>query len=75
MDAAITNPTGRKFPSMTTADLKCAVVDYQMGINPNQKYMTNEDVAAKIEAMTTEVLRREAGLSLTLHEVFARARA
>lgn len=71
MDVALTNPTGRKFPSMTTADLKCAVVDYQMGINPNQKYMTVEQVEEKIAAMTLEVLRREAGLSRTMHEILA----
>ena len=69
MDVALTNPTGRKFPSMTTVDLKCAVVDYQMGINPNQKYMTEEQVSEKIAAMVKEVRRRKAGLSKTLHEV------
>lgn len=72
MDTAITNPTGRKFPSMTTVDLKCAVVDFQMGIDPNQKYMTAEQVTAKIGAMVEEVLRREAGSSRTLHEVLGR---
>jgi hypothetical protein len=72
MDAALTNPTSRKYPSMTTVDLKCAVVDYQMGLNPNAKYMTAGQIADKIADMTHEVLRREAGLSKTLHEVLAR---
>jgi hypothetical protein len=69
MDAALTNPTGRKFPGFTTDDLKCAVVDYQMGINPNQKYMTKEQIEGKIAAMVEEVRRREAGISKTLHQV------
>lgn len=72
MDAALTNPTGRKFPSMTTSELKIAVVDYQLGLKPNQEYMTAEQVADTIARMTTEVLRREAGLSKTLHEVLGR---
>lgn len=71
MDVTI-NPTSRKFPSLTTVDLKCAVVDYQMGINPNQKYMTADQVAEKIAAMVEEVRRREAGLSKTLHQVMGR---
>jgi hypothetical protein len=72
MDAALINPTGRKFPSMTTQDLKVAVVDYQMGLNPNAKYMTEAQIAEKIAAMVEEVRRREAGLSKTLHEVLGR---
>ena len=72
MDSALTNHTGRKFPSMTTAQLKCAVVDYQLGVNPNQKYMTSDQVAEKVAAMVEEVKRREAGLSLTMHQVFGR---
>lgn len=72
MDSALTNPTGRKYPSMTTVDLKCAVVDYQMGINPNQNYMTAEQIADKIADMTNEVIRREAGLSKTMHEIMGR---
>jgi hypothetical protein len=72
MDAALTNPTGRKFPSMTTVDLKCAVVDFQMGIDPNQKYMTVQQVEEKIAAMVEEVRRREAGISKTLHQVLGR---
>lgn len=73
MDVTI-NPTRRKFPSYTTVDLKCGVVDYQMGLNPNQKYMSREQVEAKIAEMVEEVRRRETGESLTLNEVFARAR-
>lgn len=72
MDVALTNPTGRKFPSYTTEDLKIAVVDYQMGINPNQKYMTAEQVAAQIAAMVEEVRRRDAGLSRTMYQVLGR---
>ena len=72
MDAALINPTGRKFPAMTTTDLKVAVVDYQMGLNPNAKYMTKEQIESKIADMVDEVRRREAGLSKTLHEVLAR---
>lgn len=72
MDAALINPTGRKFPSLTTEGLKCAVIDYQMGIDPNQKYMTREQVEDKIAAMVEEVRRREAGLSKTLHQVLGR---
>ena len=72
MDTALTNPTGRKYPSMTTIDLKCAVVDYQMGINPNARYMTAEQIADKITKMTNEIRRREAGLSKTIHEIVGR---
>lgn len=61
MDAARST---RKYPSMTTDDLKVAVVDYQMGLNPNAKYMTAEQVSAKIADMVEEVKRREAGLSV-----------
>lgn len=72
MDSALINPTGRKYPSFTTADLKCAVVDYQMGLNPNAKHMTAEQIAEKIADMTNEVIRREAGISRTMHQIFAR---
>lgn len=72
MDVALKNPTGRKFAGYSTLDLKCAVVDFQMGLDPNQKYMTAEQVAAQIAAMTLEVARREAGLSKTIHELMGR---
>lgn len=71
MDSALNNPTKRRYPSMTTVDLKCAVVDYQMGINPNQEYMTAEQVVAKIADMVNEVRRRESGESKTLHEILS----
>lgn len=48
----------RKFPGATTAALKIAVMDYQMGIHP-----CGEPAPGHVEAMVTEVLRREAGLS------------
>lgn len=61
MDAARST---RKYPSMTINDLKVAVVDYQMGINPNAIYMTAEQISAKITDMVEEVKRREAGISV-----------
>ena len=64
MDAALINPTGRKFPGFTTQELKIAVVDSQLGL----RVIDAERVAMMIE----EVRRREAGLSKTLHEVLAR---
>jgi hypothetical protein len=72
MDVSLTNPTGRKFPSMTTDDLKIAVVDLQFGLNPNCQYMTAVQIADKIGAMKEEVWRRSAGLSKTLHQILNR---
>lgn len=58
-----TGRQNRKYPGLTTEELKIGVVDYQMGLNPNAKYMTEEQIAAKIADMTEEVRKREAGLS------------
>jgi hypothetical protein len=55
MDAALKNPTGRKYPGYTTAQLKAFIAEGNA--NP---------------VMIEEVRRREAGESLTLHEVLAR---
>lgn len=68
MDAALTNPTGRKFPSYTTDELKIAVVDYQMGLSHPASGMTE----AKARDMIEEVRRRQSGQSRTLHQVFGR---
>ncbi len=57
MDSAVTNPTGRKYPGYTTAQLKSFIADGKG--NP---------------VMVDEVRRRDAGESLTLHEIFERNR-
>jgi hypothetical protein len=70
MDNAIgLNPTGRKFPSYTTAQLRAFVAE------------TNEDRAARYlppvsaesrAAMELEIARRESGESRTLHQILNR---
>jgi hypothetical protein len=54
-----TGRANRKFPGHTTAELKIAVMDYQLGIHPAGKAREGH-----VEAMIEEVRRREAGLSI-----------
>jgi hypothetical protein len=57
MDGAGTK--GRNFPGYTTDELKIAVMDYLLGIHP-----CGEAPAGHVEALKTEIARREAGLSI-----------
>jgi hypothetical protein len=53
----------RQFPSLTDAQLKAAIFDYETGTNPNVAYMTKDQVNDQIVRMRIEMVAREAGVS------------